>query len=80
MPLNQRKIVEIIASKVKDIDERCPDYREELLLTLSDIIDLERRHQVAPTNIQQLIADKCSALGSLLAKNKGTNENDEDSK
>ena len=36
MPLNQRKIVEIIMSQTAEVPERCKGYREELCMTLAD--------------------------------------------
>lgn len=71
MPLNERKIVEIIVEQSSLLPERCDGYREELIETISDIIQAERQHRVQGTNIQQKVIDKCSAAGVFLASKRG---------
>lgn len=69
MPLIQRKIVSIISDQCKNLDERCRGYRDEILNTLGDILELERQHRIRSINIQQNINDKCDATGRFLAEN-----------
>jgi len=69
MPLIQKKIVSIISDQCKNIDERCKGYREEILNTIADIMELERQHRIHAINIQQKINDKCDATGRYLAEN-----------
>lgn len=69
MPLNQRKIVSIIYDQCKNLDERCRDYRDEILNTVTDILEIERQHRIRSINIQQKINDKCDATGRFLAEN-----------
>jgi hypothetical protein len=71
MPLNERKIISIIVEQCKHIPERCVGYREELLDSISDIIQAERQHRVQGTNIQQKVSDKCNAAGRFLATKRG---------
>ena len=71
MPLNDQKIIKIILDEYKSIEERCDGYRDELLETLTEIIEFERQHRVRGTNIQQQINDKCNATGNFLAKKRG---------
>lgn len=71
MPLNERKTISIILEECMKLPERCPGYREELIETLSDIIQAERQHRVQSTNIQQKVNDKCSAAGRFLAARRG---------
>ncbi len=71
MPLNERKIISIILEQCKEIEERCEGYREELIDTVSEILEYERQHRVQGTNIQQRIADKCNAAGHFLAQKRG---------
>ena len=73
MPLNERKIINIILDECKTIEERCEGYREELVETITDIITAERQHSVQGTNIQQRINDKCNATGRFLAEKRGRN-------
>ena len=67
MPLNDRKVIQIILAETHSTEERCTGYRKVLAETLADIIALERQHQVQATNIQQQIGDKCNAAGRWLA-------------
>ena len=67
MPLNEKKIISIILQECKDVEERCDGYREELLDTVSDILEYERQHRIHGTNIQQKINDKCNTAGKYLS-------------
>ena len=67
MPANDQKIVEIIFSEIESVEERCSSYRDELRDAVADIIAAERSHRVARTNIDQRVADKINAVGSILA-------------
>jgi hypothetical protein len=67
MPLASKRVLSIILEECKTRQERFPGYREELIQTLSEIIQLERDHRVQGTNIRQRIADKVGALGRLIA-------------
>ena len=69
MALNQQKLVSIIMEEANKLPERCEGYREEIIETLSEIIDLERQHQREGIYIRQKITDKCSALGRFLSEN-----------
>jgi len=69
MPLIQKKIVSIISEQCKILNERCRDYRSEILNTIADILELERQHRIRSINIQQKINDKCDATGRYLAEN-----------
>jgi len=68
MPLNERKVIKIILEECQKIEERCSDYRKELVEVVTEIITLERQHRVESTNIQQKINDKCNATGRFLAE------------
>jgi hypothetical protein len=67
MPLNEKKIIQILLEESKKLDERCPGYREEIIEVISEVITYERQHRVNGTNIKQKVADKCSAAGQFLA-------------
>ena len=71
MPLNDRKIINIILEECKTVEERCSGYREELIDVITDIITAERQHREKGTNIQQKINDKCNAAGRFLAEKRG---------
>ena len=68
MPVASQRVLAIIFEEAKKCDQRFPGYHKELILTLSDIIQLERDHRVQGTNIRQRIADKIGALGHLIAE------------
>jgi hypothetical protein len=68
VPLNQRKIVEIILREVQDVKEKFSGYREEIQDVIVDIIEYERQHRVQGTNIQQKVNDKIGAVGHYLAE------------
>ncbi len=71
MPLNDRRIIQLILEECEAVPDRCKDYRSELISTISDVIQDERNHRVSGTNIQQKISDKINTLGQLLAKERG---------
>lgn len=71
MPLNERKIINILLDECKTLEERCAGYRKELIEVIADIITVERQHRVQGTNIQQRISDKCNATGRFLAGKRG---------
>ena len=75
MGVNRKIVINTIMQECKRIEERCNGYREEILDTVSDIINEERLHAIAGTNIKQKIADKCNATGSFLAKNRKPKNN-----
>ena len=68
MPLNERKIVEIILEQRVGLEERCEGYRQEIVEVIADILEYERGHRVSATNIQQKINDKCNAAAQFLVK------------
>ena len=70
MALNQQRLIAIIMDESRKLPERCAGYREEVIETLCEIITLERKHQREGIYIKQKIADKCNALGRLLAENR----------
>jgi len=71
VPLNERKIINIILEECKTVEERCEGYQTELIEVITDIITTERQHRVQGTNIQQRINDKCNAAGRILAEKRG---------
>jgi len=76
MPMNDRKIISIILEEAQSLPERCDGYREEVVAAIGDILENERQHRVAGTNIQQKINDKCNAVGRLLAERRAADGGD----
>lgn len=67
----QKKALEVIKTKVMDVDERYKNYRHDLMGTLHDILALERD---PPYNIKQRIFRRVSVLGERLVKKEGNLE------
>lgn len=71
MPLNEKKIISIILEECKKVSARCKGYREELIESIGDIVQLEQQNRTHGTNIQQKVTDKCNATGHFLAEHRG---------
>lgn len=74
MPLNDMKVLSILLEECKTIEERCPEYQEEIIEVVTDIITAERQHRVERTRIQQKINDRLHAAGNFLAENRSNTE------
>lgn len=61
MAFKDEKINTIILERILAIEERCGAYREGVQLVLAEIIQAERQHQLARTNI-------VSKIGGLVAR------------
>ena len=70
MALNQQKLISIIMDESRKLPERCKGYRDEVIDTLCDIIELEHQHRREGIYIKQKITDKCNALGRFLSDNR----------
>ena len=68
MPLNNKKIISIILEQCLYVEERCEDYREEIVEVISEILGYEREHLISATSIQKKINDKCNAAARFLAE------------
>ena len=71
MPLNKKKIIDIILEECKGINERCDGYREELTDVLIYIISAEEQHRVQGSQIQKKVNDRCKTAGRFLAERRG---------
>ena len=68
MPLNEKKIINIILEECQSVKNKCEGYREEIMDVVTDIISVERQHRIQGTNIQQKVNDKFNAAGRYLAE------------
>jgi hypothetical protein len=68
MPLNDKKIIQIILEEGRQVQERCEGYRDEVMEVISDIVQYEREHLIQPGNIQKKIGDKCNAAARFLTE------------
>lgn len=68
MPLNDRRIIQIIMEQCGELEERCDGYTEEITEVVAEILAREREHRVSATSIQKKITDKCDSAGLFLAR------------
>ena len=78
MPLNQQIIIKIILDECESIEERCDEYKEELIEVISEILQYESTHRISRMDIQKKINDKFSAAARFLAKQRSHNMGMED--
>ena len=71
MPLNNRRVVEMLIEEVMKLEERCEGYHDLLTESLNDIAAAERAHLVQASHIQQTVNAKCDAAASYLAERSG---------
>ena len=71
MPLNDKKIIDIITAECESVEERCEGYREEIAHTLADIVMAEMQNRTQGINIQQKVKDACNTAGQYLVRKRG---------
>lgn len=74
MAYKDEKVVTIILEQVAQVEERCPGYREEVQIALAEIIQAERQHQFARSNIVSKIGDLVGRVGTYLNRATATSE------
>ena len=74
MAYKDEKVVSIILEQMAGIEERCPGYRDEVQNALAEIIQAERQHQFARTNIVSKIGDLVGRVGTFLNLKTATRE------
>ena len=79
MPLNERKIIEIISEECAGIDERYNGYREDIGDVITDIHMYEHGHRVSKTNIQKDINKRFDDAAQILVKKRGSHTGSEES-
>jgi hypothetical protein len=67
MAVDPRRLLAVFKKQCEDIPERVPKYRDELLVTIADVIAAEREHMLRATQVQQRITDFCARLGDFIA-------------
>lgn len=68
MAVNKAQLIETLKQQVSAIDEseRIAGYRQELLVTLAGIVEVESANRVRKTSVQQDVTAKCETLGMAL--------------
>jgi len=74
MAYKDEKVVTIITEQVASVEERCAGYREEVQIALAEIIQAERQHQFARTNIVSKVGDLIGRVGTYLDRETATKE------
>ena len=68
MPLNNRRVIQILLDEVDGIEEQCDGYRNVIRDAVVEIIDYELDNMINGTNIQQKVTGTCSSTGEWVAK------------
>jgi hypothetical protein len=63
---NDQKIVNILLKQCESLEERCPGYRKEMLSLVAEVLNLEREHALARTNVAQRIGDQVNTLAMVV--------------
>jgi len=71
VPLNQRKVLSIVLQQCEETEQRCADYRSELIEVMAEVLRYEQEHRVSATNIQQKINAKLNSFAKWFADVKG---------
>lgn len=74
MAYKDEKVVTIIMEQAAGVEERCSGYREEVQLALAEIIQAERQHQFARTNIVSKVGDLVGRVGTYLDRETSAKE------
>jgi hypothetical protein len=65
VPVPQVALMQVVTEQLGSVDERFPGYRNELMATIAQVVELERER---PKAFVQKIGDVIQALGDLLAR------------
>ena len=76
MAYNDKKILQILIGELREVPERCDGYQEELSHLLGDVLNVERAHTIARTNVVKKIADHVNSVGMFLHRSR-SKTNDE---
>lgn len=81
MSFNAEKMVKLILSEHKSIENRCDGYREKVLDVIVEILNAEKEHKVQRTRIQKTVNEACHSAGDFLMRKRDIdNPTTEDSK
>lgn len=76
MAYNDKKILEVLLGELGEVPERCEGYREEVAHLLGDVLNFEREHAIARTNVVKKIADQVNTVGMFLYRTRAEPEAD----
>ena len=70
MAYNDKKILQVLLGELREVPDRCEGYREELGHLLGDVLNFEREHSIAKTNVVKKIGDQVNTIGMFLHKSR----------
>jgi hypothetical protein len=72
MAHNDKKIISVLMEEMDNIPNRSIGYKMEMKELVSDVLLLEREHQISKIDIVKKIADKINASGKIYYRNDST--------
>ena len=70
MAYNDKKILGVLLAELAAMPERYEGYREDMTHLLTEVLNLEREHALARTNIVKRIGDQVNTVGMSLHKSR----------
>ena len=74
MAYNDRKILEVLKGELGGVPDRCDGYKDEIGHLLGDVLNFEREHTIAKTNVVKKIADQVNTIGMFLYKSRSSSD------
>jgi hypothetical protein len=74
MSYKDEKIVKVLLEEVKNADERCSGYHEELTEAIAEVVQKERAHLFQKTNIVVEIGEIIGRVGTFIGLMSETTE------
>ena len=66
MAYNDRKVLSVLSEELAAVPERYDGYRDDMNHMLTEVLNLEREHALARTNIVKRIGDQVNTVGMSL--------------
>jgi hypothetical protein len=66
MAYNDKKILGVLLGELQTVPDRCKGYREEVGQLLGDVLQAEREHSIAKTNVVKKIGDQVNTVAMWL--------------
>jgi len=74
MAYNDKKILEVLLGELKAVPNRCEGYQDEMAELLGDVLQAEREHAIARTNVVKKIGDQVNTVAMFLHRTRGQKE------
>lgn len=73
MAYNDKKILGVLLGELETIPDRCEGYRSEVGQLLGDVLQAEREHTIARTNVVKKIGDQVNTVAMWLYRERSQN-------